>query len=142
MTAASRPVDLPDPPDPPTTAVGTDDPGLRGRLTIAPRVVERVAQHAVSEVDLATGAPARVLGIAVGSSGERARVHADVHHDVAEVTVQMSVAWPASVREVTDQVRSRVVARLAELAGITRSHVTIRVGALRTPEPAQARRVL
>lgn len=90
---------------------------------------------------MATGAPTQVLGIAFGSSGERARVQADVHHDAAEVTVQMSVAWPASVREVTDQVRSRVVARLSELAGITHSHVTIRVGALTTLEPAQARRV-
>ncbi|MDQ3053252.1 MAG: alkaline shock response membrane anchor protein AmaP [Actinomycetota bacterium] len=116
-----------------------DDPGARGRLTIAPRVVERVAQRAVSEVDSATGSATRVLGIALGSGGDRARVSATVHADAADVTVEMSVTWPASVRGVTEQVRSRVVSQLRDLVGIQHAHVAIRVTALVTDEPEQRR---
>lgn len=116
-----------------------DDPGARGRLTIAPRVVERVAQRAVAEVDSAAGSATRVLGIALGAGGDRARVSATVHADAADVTVDMSVTWPASVREVTEQVRSRVVSQLRDLVGIQHAHVEIRVTALVTEAPEQRR---
>lgn len=117
---------------------GSSDPGQRGRLTIAPRVVERVAQRAVAEVDSATGSPTRVLGIALGT-GDSARVSATVHADAADVTVDMSVTWPAPVREVTEQVRSRVATQLRELVGIQHTHVAIRVTALVTEAPEQRR---
>lgn len=114
-----------------------DDPGARGRLTIAPQVVQRVAQRAVSEVDSATGSATRVLGIALGTGGDRARVSATVHGDATDVTVDMSVTWPASVREVTEQVRSRVVSQLRDLVGIQHAHVAIRVTALVPEAPEQ-----
>lgn len=109
------------------SAPNEGDPGQRGHLTIAHRVVERVAQRAVTEVDSAQGSAARVLGIPVGASGERAQVSATVHDDAADVTVHMSVTWPASVRDVTEQVRSRIVTQLRDLVGIQVAHVAIRV---------------
>lgn len=114
-----------------------DDPGQRGRLTIAPRVVERVAQFAVNEIDSATGSARKVLGIAVGTSSENAQVSATVHDDAADVSVQLSVRWPASVRDVTEQVRSRIVARLHDIVGIQFAHVAIRVTALVADTPEQ-----
>lgn len=118
------------------------EPGSRGRLTIAPRVIERIAQRAVSEVDNATGSPSHVLGIALGAPGGQARVSATVQHDAAEVSVAMSVVWPAQVRAVTDQVRARIAAQLADLAGLRHTHVAIQVSALTAAEPNQGRRVL
>lgn len=115
------------------------DPGQRGRLTIAPRVIERVAQRAVAEVDSATGSPARVLGIAMSTTGERARVSATVQGDAADVKVDMSVTWPAPVRDVTAQVRSRVATQLRDLAGIQHAHVAIRVSALHSEAQDQRR---
>lgn len=112
------------------------DPGQRGRLTIAPRVVERVAQCAVGEISAATGSATKVLGLSVGTNA-RAQVSATVRDNVADVSVQMSVRWPASVRDVTEQVRSRIVTRLHDLVGIQSAHVAIRVTALvvDSPEP-------
>jgi uncharacterized alkaline shock family protein YloU len=42
----------------------------------------------------------------------------------------MSVAWPAPVAEVTEQVRARIVQRLADLADVRTAQVDIRVTAL------------
>jgi uncharacterized alkaline shock family protein YloU len=106
------------------------DPAARGRLTVADRVVERIAAQAAAEVDAATGAPRRRLGVPVGGSDDRPRVTARVDGDVAVVGVEMAVAWPAPVLEVTGRVRERVVAALADLAGVRAAQVDVRVTAL------------
>lgn len=137
--STNPPADKPSVADPRQMTAG--DPGERGGLTIAPRVVERIAQRAVAEVDSATGSPARVLGIRLGTGGDRARVSADVHHDAADVTVQMSVTWPVSVRDVTAEVRSRVTTQLRDLVGIRFAHVAIRVTSLGTESAPDQRRV-
>jgi uncharacterized alkaline shock family protein YloU len=133
-----------------TTAVAdaeagpTDRPdvadGGPGRLTIADRVVEKIASQAANEVDRATGAPRRVLGVHVGGDDRAPQVDAHVDGGVATVSIVMSVAWPAPVRDVTRRVRDRVTERLAELAGITRAQVDIRVSAL-SAETTTERRV-
>lgn len=133
-----------------TTAVAdaeagpTDRPdvadGGPGRLTIADRVVEKIASQAANEVDRATGAPRRVLGVHVGGDDRAPQVDAHVDGGVATVSIVMSVAWPAPVRDVTRRVRDRVTERLAELAGITRAEVDIRVSAL-SAETTTERRV-
>ena len=69
-----------------------DSAGARGRLEIADRVIERIAVQAATEVDLATGAPRRMLGVSVGSPTDRPDVSARVDGHVAIVDVVMSVA--------------------------------------------------
>lgn len=124
---------LPDPSPDPTT----DGPG---RLSIADRVIEKIAAQAAGEIDRAGGAVRRILGMTVGSAENSGpRVHARVDGDVATVSMDLSVAWPAPLREVTMQVRERVTARLAELAGVTQTQVDIRVVALLTEDPQQRR---
>lgn len=105
------------------------EPAQRGSLVLADRVVERIAAQAATEVDLATGARHRRLGVALGDS-ERPDVSARVDGDLAVVAVVMSVAWPAPVAEVTGQVRERIRAQLAELAGVRAAQVDVRVTAL------------
>ncbi len=116
------------------------DPARRGGLTIADRVVEKVAAQAVTEVDRATGTPRTVLGQALGRATEDspARTSALVDGDLVTVTVSMSVHWPAPVREVTAQVRRRVVERVQELTGLQVVEVDIDVPTLltkRNPTP-------
>ncbi len=125
--------------DRPETATADTAPALpaaaeRGRLTIADRVVEKVAARAVAEVDRATGAPRTVLGQTVGRATEDtpARTSAQVDGDIVTVTVSMSVAWPAPVRDVTAEVRRRVVQRIGELVGLHVAEVDIDVPTLLT----------
>lgn len=122
------------------TAPALPAAGDRGRLTIADRVVEKVAAQAVAEVDRATGAPRRVLGQTLGRASEDtpARTSANVDGDIVTVTVSMSVTWPAPVRDVTAEVRRRVVQRVGELVGLQVAEVDIDVPTLltrRTPAP-------
>lgn len=86
------------------------DVGQRGRLTIADRVVEKVAAHAISQVDHAAGAARRVLGLNVGEAREDsdARVRARVDGSLATIAVALTVRWPASVPEVTADARRRI----------------------------------
>lgn len=116
------------------------DAATRGRLEIADRVIERIAAQAAAEVDQATGTSRRVLGVAFGEEDQRPRVTARVDGDVATVAVVMSVAWPAPVPEVTEQVRARITQRLTELADMRTAQVDIRVTAL-AAERRQERRV-
>ncbi|WP_336029551.1 Asp23/Gls24 family envelope stress response protein [Geodermatophilus sp. FMUSA9-8] len=106
------------------------DAAARGRLTVADRAVERIAAQAAAEVDRATGAPRRVLGLAVGGADDRPQVSARVDWPVATVAVTMSVSWPAPVLQVTEQVRRHVEERLATLAGVRTAGVDVRVTAL------------
>jgi uncharacterized alkaline shock family protein YloU len=129
-----------DAPGPADSAVPADDAATRGRLEIADRVIERIAAQAAAEVDRATGAPRRVLGVSVGSPTDRPDVSAQVDGHVAIVDVVMSVAWPAPVTMVTEQVRARIVQQLADLAGVRATQVDIRVTAL-VSERSNERRV-
>jgi uncharacterized alkaline shock family protein YloU len=136
--AAPRPADGTVPAD--DGAVADDGAATRGRLEIADRVIERIAAQAAAEVDRATGTPRRVLGVSVGSPTDRPDVSARVDGPFAIVDVVMSVAWPAPVTKVTEQVRARIVQHLIDLAGVRAAQVDIRVTAL-VPEQSSERRV-
>lgn len=120
---------------------GLPAPEARGTTRIADKVVERIAARAVSEVDRATGAPRVVLGQTLGSTTEKtdARVSAQVDGEVVMVDVAMAVQWPAPIREVAQQVRERVAARVNELTGLSVLEVDIDVATLLTDEPRAPR---
>lgn len=113
----------------------------RGETTIAPSAVATVARRAAQEVD----------GVEVVSSGglrgwidtlrpDRATgTRADVasRHTAVELTV--SVGWPQSVRQVTDEVRRRVRERVRALTGYEVADVDIVVADL--PPPSRPQRV-
>jgi uncharacterized alkaline shock family protein YloU len=105
---------------------------VRGATSIADRVVEKIAAQAVAEVDCATGATRRVLGMGLGSASHTtpARVHAQVDGNLVTVEVSMSVVWPASVRSVTREVRRHVTDRVHELTGLRVAEVDIAVPTL------------
>jgi len=120
-------------------AVADDGAATRGRLEIADRVIERIAAQAAAEVDRATGTPRRVLGVSVGSPTDRPDVSARVDGPIAIVDVVMSVAWPAPVTKVTEQVRVRIVQQLADLASVRAAQVDIRVTALVSEQSSERR---
>ena len=119
-------------PAPGAPAGPAPDPGDRGTLTIADKVVEKVAAQAVSEVDLATGAPRTLLGKRLGAADpdRRPRADARVDGDRVGVTVTLAVQWPAPVREVAQNVRQHLTDRVSELTGLTVAEVDVDVPVL------------
>ena len=109
----------------------------RGTTTIADRVVERIAAQAVAEVDNATGAARSLLGVTLGSTTAEtaARVSARVDGPTATVEVSMTVIYPASVRDVTRQVRRHLTERVRELTGVDVAQVDIDVTGMSIERP-------
>jgi uncharacterized alkaline shock family protein YloU len=117
-------------------------PEDRGSLSIADRVVERVAGYAATQVDGAAAAPRRLLGISVGESrpDAEAAVRATVDGSVATVEATIAVSWPQSVRRVTDQLRARIREDVRRLTDVEVAHVDVDVVDFVT-STAPARRV-
>jgi uncharacterized alkaline shock family protein YloU len=113
----------------------------RGELTIADRVVERVAEAAVAEAHNAAGAAPSVLGrpLWAATEGTRARVSAVVDGGVVTATVRLSVRWPEPVLEVTRRVRARVVDRVEAVTGLRVAEVDIEVTGLYSPTAQRVR---
>ena len=113
-----------------------------GTITIADTVVTKIAAQAAAENPDAGAAVARVLGRAVpgaGNLGVRGtdlsalpKTSVQVDGSKAYVSLEIAVRWPASVAEVTGQVRRHVRDRVRELAGLDVDEVHIVVADLAT----------
>ncbi len=120
---------------PPATAGDTDEPS--GTITISDAVVAKLASWAVLEVPDAGGATPRVFGRAVPGAGHLGiretslttapKSSADVDGSVARVEVAISVRWPVSIRQVTEQVRGHLSERVHALTGLTVAEVRVTV---------------
>lgn len=123
--------------------VGTtlSDPAERGTLTVHDRVVERVAGYAVTQVDAATAAPRRILGVNVGDAREQSAVHVQAKVDGHSATVDATIAvrWPASIREVVERTRQRVRDDVLRMTDVTVDHIDIDVVSLSVPTRATPR---
>ncbi|KAA0018946.1 Asp23/Gls24 family envelope stress response protein [Antrihabitans cavernicola] len=102
----------------------SQDPGLRGTLTIKNKVATRIAEHAALDVPEVIKHSSR-LGALTGRELPRAvvdmtPVHPNVHVDIA-------VAWPSPVAAVCRQVRTRVADELDRLTGRKPSRVDVSV---------------
>jgi uncharacterized alkaline shock family protein YloU len=106
----------------------------RGELTIAEQVVQRLAAHAVLEVDDVGGAAGRVLGVSLGGEDldHSAKVNARVADGTVTLDVRLSVVYPASVARTTQRAREHLVRRVEELTGLTVTRVDLTVTALHT----------
>ena len=119
-----------------------------GRITVADRVVTKIAARAAAENPDAGAAAARMLGHAVPAAsylGVRGtdlnalpKTTVQVDGSRAYVSLEIAVRWPASVAEVAGQVRRHVRERVRELAGLEVDEVDIVVSGLAadiTPPP-------
>jgi uncharacterized alkaline shock family protein YloU len=119
------------------------DPADRGSVTIADRAVERIAGHAMTQVEGASAAPRRLLGVSLGGDQPDKEASVNARVDGATVTVDATVAvgYPNSVRAVTARLRTHVRAEVARLTGMHVAHIDVDVVSMRAPA-AQPRRVL
>lgn len=116
-----------------------DDPGARGSLDVADRVLERIATRAVREVDGVAPSASGGLGGLFGSGYPSV----EVEHAGARVRVQVDVAalWPRPAAAVAAGVRSAVARRLSELAPVRVDAVSVTVRDVVRPRPRQEARV-
>jgi uncharacterized alkaline shock family protein YloU len=104
----------------------------RGKTMIADRVVARIAARVAAECPHVGGVGRQVLGVPVGDD-RQARAAAKVVGEHASAHVQLSVAYPAPVREVTREARQRIQEQVHALTGLTVERVDIDIATL-TPE--------
>jgi uncharacterized alkaline shock family protein YloU len=113
-----------------------------GTISIAANVVAKIAARAAVEIPDAGAATTRVLGRSVPGAGHLGgrgtdldglpKTSADVDGTKTFIEMDISVRWPASIRAVTERVRSRVQDRVGELTGLSVDEVRIGVGDLVT----------
>ncbi|GAA5041952.1 putative alkaline shock family protein YloU [Thermocatellispora tengchongensis] len=104
---------------------GPEPAERRGVTRIPDHVVSRIATHAAAEVEGVLDVRRRH---ARGPWGGTAR--ASVHGDVASVSMDVSVAYPAPIRTVADELRRHVATRVHELTGLIVDHIDVDVAAL------------
>lgn len=120
--------------DTPAPATGTvGETSSRGRLVLEKRVIERVASQAASESLAAGGTSGGLFGF--GAKGDlSARPTASVElagvGRSATLRLDLTIAYPAPIREATDQVREHVTYRVHELTGVQVTRVDITVTGL------------
>ena len=130
-----------------TDAAGAEPAARAGRtelgmISIADQVVTKITARAAAENPDAGAAVARMLGRAVPGAGHLGlrgtdlkalpKTSVDVDGSKAFVNLEISVRWPASVPEVTGQVREHVRDRVRELTGLVVDEVHIVVADLAT----------
>ncbi len=119
-----------------------------GTISIADQAVTKIAAIAAAENPDAGAAVARMLGRPVPGAGHLGvrgtdldalpKTTVEIDGSKAFVYLEISVRWPASVPEVTGQVRRHVRDRVGELAGLQVDEVHIVVSDLAagiTPPP-------
>ncbi len=133
--ADDGPVDTP--PDSDSTGADAElgDPAERGDLTVADRVVERVAGYAVTLVEGTSAAPRRILGVNVGGSrpDQEAAVDARVEGSTATVEATVTIVWPASIRAVATRLREQIREDVARMTGVHVAHVDLDVVSMTAP---------
>jgi uncharacterized alkaline shock family protein YloU len=144
--------------DPRPVDTGTEaEPALLGRnefgtIEIDDGVVTKIAARAAAENPDAGAAAARVLGRAVPGANQMPGVRGTdlqglpktsvlVDGSKAFVTLELSVRWPVSVPDVTEQVRRHVRERVRELAGleVDEVHIVVADLAVNIAPPPRAR---
>jgi uncharacterized alkaline shock family protein YloU len=111
-----------------TGATGATDAGERGRLTIAPVVVRRVAEHAADSTP-GTARTTRALGL--GQQGATAEVDGD--GPGVDVRLELALNYPAAVRAVADAVRAKVTEDVERITGYRVRGVSVVVTGLVPP---------
>jgi len=129
-----------DAPDAPVTLRPAGD---RGTLTIADRVIEKVAVAAAGEINGVLPAPTGGLGRVFhpGRQISAGATQPGGSTDAVELTLELSVRYPLPVRTTAIAVRRHVSERVLQLTGRPLSRVTIAVTHLTHPGEERPSRV-
>jgi uncharacterized alkaline shock family protein YloU len=105
---------------------------LRGSLEIAPVVLRKIVEHAADQVPGTLRHGRRLAGIDVGETGASAKVTVgNGDPDAVDVRLDLTLQYPAAVRDVVDAVRARVGEELIRIAGRRVRALNVTVSGLR-----------
>ncbi|GLW06115.1 hypothetical protein Misp01_12450 [Microtetraspora sp. NBRC 13810] len=99
-------------------------PEARGAIRIPENVVSKIAERAAEEV------PGVVEVRHRGMPWKRRPARVVVDGSLTTLRLDVSVAYPAPIRRVTDELRHYVASRVHELTGLSVGHIDIDVAAL------------
>lgn len=120
---------------PVTGGVPSGDDSPPGTLTVADRVLEKIAARAALDIPGVVRHRGGV-GSVLGAIGERSALpDATVHAGGTRITVSLALEWPCAVAEVSRRTRDHVAAEVERLAGIAPTRVDVTVSKF---EPRQA----
>ncbi|MFD1056059.1 Asp23/Gls24 family envelope stress response protein [Terrabacter terrigena] len=114
------------------------EPGERGRLEIAEKVVERVASFAAGEVRGVRRVGTGLEGV-VGRQYPRAK--AEVAGGRARIRMDIAVAWPSQLGQTARAVRDRVREQVEALVGVAVDAVDVTVASVVATAAGERRRV-
>ncbi len=112
-----------------------------GHTTISPRVCEKIATRAATEIDGVGVVRSGLARLVPWSAAPAAGATADVRGDTVSVDLSVRIRYPLPVAQTARQVRRQVVRRLGELAGLDVRDVAITVAELADGGDAPRRRV-
>jgi uncharacterized alkaline shock family protein YloU len=112
----------------------------RGSTSLSDRVVDKIAARAALEVDHVHGVSSGLIAD-VFHAQPTVGVKSAIDGQLAQLTLQVEIDYPTSLRTVTRQLRTHVSDRVRQLCDITVTDVDVRVTALR-PATRTVRRVL
>lgn len=114
------------------------DPEERGRLTIDPVVLRKIAEHTADLTPGTLPAPRTVAGVGLGNTGATAKV--TVIAQRVDLRVELALRYPGPVRSTVDQLRSRISTAIRQITGYDVRSIAVTVTAL-LPESSSRSRV-
>ncbi len=100
---------------------------LRGGLTVAKRVVEKIAEQAALEVT-GRGEHQKAYAVRPGAPGTaRPTVEVQLEGADAWLTIDVGLTYPTPLRAAADELRAHLCERLEELSGVTVKRLDIRI---------------
>ncbi len=107
------------------------NPAQRGSLVIEKKAVERIVRQVASESAQTGGTSGGVLGMGAHSDPTASPdASVELMGQSANVAVNATISYPTPIREATNQMRERIVARVKEMTGIDVTRVDITVNGL------------
>ncbi len=115
----------------------------RGRTELAVKVVEKIASEVAREESSSGGASGGFMGIGTRADmSARPKTTVELTGNVAVLTIEVAMPYPAPLRQAAGRLRQRIMARVTELTGVEVKQVDIRILWLKSSRDAPARRVL
>lgn len=108
-------------------------PEERGRLDIHHTVLRKIVAHAADQTPGTLRHERRVAGLGMGTSGSGATV-TDGPDGVVDISLVLTLQYPAPVRRTVASVRARVGEELTRMTGRRVRHLAVTVSGLRGPD--------
>ncbi|RAX48076.1 Asp23/Gls24 family envelope stress response protein [Arthrobacter sp. AQ5-05] len=118
--------------------------GTRGKTVLAEKVIEKIASQVARDESTSSGSAGGFMGIGShADSSARPRTSVQLTGNIAALSVEVGLPYPAPLRQGTQFLRERITSRVSEMTGVEVRQVDIRVSWLTmAKEPVGRRRLL